>query len=397
MNILYIAHESRLGGANLSLLGLLDELQKKHKVYVVIPIKNGFLADELRKRGIGYFYVHSFWWMHAPASSPILSFLKKSIYSVLLPNNYLCALRLKKIIKKYKIEIIHSNSSVINTGGILAKMTGLPHVWHVREFGQEDFGFFPMGSYKKIYAYISSHSHRVVAISEAIARKVADMIEPEKLQVVYNGVGEEHMYRKPEVRVTKENIRFLISGRISPEKGQEEAVRAMGALKKKGYRNIQLWVAGAGDSGTLRQIAAREGVADMVTFLGPVEDMPSLRKNVDVELVCSRCEAFGRVTVEAMLGSNPVIGTDTGGTRELILEGKTGYLYQPGNIEELSNRMERFLQWPEQIGRMGKKAWEESSGKYTSSRNAREIEMIYKELLLKEEGTFLQKVGEKDK
>lgn len=387
MNILYIAHESRLGGANLSLLGLLEELQKKHKVYVVIPIKNGFLADELKKRGISYFYVHSFWWMHAPASSPILSFLKKSVYSVLLPNNYLCAFRLRKLVKKYKIEIIHSNSSVINTGGILAKITGLPHVWHVREFGQEDFGFFPIGSYKKIYAFISSHSDRVVAISEAIARKVADMVGSEKLQVVYNGVGEEHIFRKPEVRAPKEDIRFLISGRVSLEKGQEEAVRAMGALKKRGYQNMRLLVAGAGESAGLRQTAAWEGVADMVTVLGPVEDMPSLRKNVDVELVCSKCEAFGRVTVEAMLGSNPVIGTDAGGTRELIAEGKTGYLYQPGNIEELADRMERFLQCPEKIGLMGKRAWEESSRKYTSSRNAGEIEMIYKELLSKEEGT----------
>lgn len=48
-----------------------------------------------------------------------------------------------------------------------------------------------------------------------------------------------------------------------------------------------------------------------------------MRKKIDVELVCSRSEAFGRVTIESMMSSNPVIGANTGGTKELIIEGLT--------------------------------------------------------------------------
>ena len=66
MNILFFANESRLGGANLSLLGLIDELREHHKILVVVPIKKGYMVDELQRRGIPVYYRHSFWWMLAP-------------------------------------------------------------------------------------------------------------------------------------------------------------------------------------------------------------------------------------------------------------------------------------------------------------------------------------------
>jgi hypothetical protein len=66
----------------------------------------------------------------------------------------------------------------------------------------------------------------------------------------------------------------------------------------------------------------------------------------DAVLVCSRMEAFGRVTVEAMLLNKPVIGTNTGGTMELIEEGRTGLTYEPGNAHQLANQIEKLIQDP---------------------------------------------------
>ena len=84
-------------------------------------------------------------------------------------NNYLCAWSLRKVVKEQSIDIIHTNSSVLNTGGILAVMTGVPHVWHIREFGQEDFGFFSVWKYERICRFMNSHSDKVIAISQAVA------------------------------------------------------------------------------------------------------------------------------------------------------------------------------------------------------------------------------------
>ena len=276
--------------------------------------------------------------------------------------------------------MIHTNSGVINTGGILSEMTSVSHVWHLREFGQEDFGFFSVWNYDKLCHFIDSHSTKIIAISQAIAGKFEKLVTKEKLQVVYNGVSEANILYKTEVKDSRSRIEFLMSGRISAEKGQEEAIRAVGLLVKRGYRNLHLSIAGPGESDALEKLIAEENLQEYVSMLGFIENMPYLRKNMDVELVCSVCEGFGRVTAEAMMSSNPVIGSNTGGTPELIRDGENGYLYEKGNVEELAQKMEIFLKNPEKIRFMGNVAYTDSITKFTRKRNAQEMEQIYTEI-----------------
>lgn len=377
MNILFIAHESRMGGANLSLLGMIDELSIRHNVYVVVPIKKGFLIDELEKRGIKYVYQHSFWWMLASEDTVIKSFVKKMMYKILCFNNYRCARNINEYVKEWKIDIIHTNSGVINTGGILSRMTGIPHVWHLREFGQEDFGFFSVWNYKKLCSFISSNSTKIIAISQAVANKYEKLVAKEKMQVVYNGVSEENVVYKTAEKESKERIDFLMSGRISTEKGQDEAIRAVALLVEKGYNNLHLTIAGPGDSTQIETLIGEKNLQEYISLLGMIDNMSCLRKNMDIELVCSVCEGFGRVTVEAMMSSNPVIGSNTGGTPELIKDGENGFLYSKGNIEELAQKMEVFLKHPEKIRTMGRTAYNDSHNRFTRKRNAQEIEQIY--------------------
>ncbi len=381
MNILFMAHESRMGGANLSLLGVIDELAGKHNISVVVPIKNGFMVEELRKRKIPVCYRHSFWWMLAPASTGGKTLLKKLVYKILCLNNYLCALSLKRVVRERKIDIIHTNSSVLNTGGILSRMTGVPHVWHIREFAIKGLGFFPVWDYRRLCAFIDSRSDQVVTISQAIAREFQDKISPEKVKVVYNGVNEEHNRHKSGDREAGSRVEFLISGRNNPEKGLDEAIRAVGVLVKAGYRNLHLSMAGTEVADNLEKLIEECHVRDYVSYLGMIKDMPALRQKMDVELVCSVCEGFGRVTVESLMSSNPVIGADTGGTPELIRNGENGYLYHRGNIEDLAQKMQIFLDHPEQIRTLGDNGYTWSTKMFTQARNAEEIERIYVDLL----------------
>jgi len=382
MNILFFANESRMGGANLSLLGLIDELKGSCRVAVVVPIKNGYMVEELKKREVPVYYRHSFWWMLAPAGSRTGTFFKKLVYKVLCLNNYLCALSLLGIVKRRKIDVIHTNSSVLNTGGILAAMTGVPHVWHLREFGQEDFGFFSVWKYDKLCRFIDTRSDRVLAISRAIAQKFQDKISSQKLEIVYNGVGKENVYDKTAVERPRGVVEFLIGGRISREKGQEDAIKAVGLAVRNGHRNLHLSIAGPGKADYLEKLISKEQLGDYVSLLGTVNDMPSLRKRMDIELVCSVCEGFGRVTIEAMMSSNAVIGSNTGGTPELIRDGYNGYLYQQGNIQELADKIICFLEHPEEIERMGRNAYLFATEKFTRKRNAERIVEIYRELII---------------
>ncbi len=381
MNILYIAHESRLGGPNKSLLEMIDQLSGEKTIYVVVPIKRGFLVDELHRRNIPVIYQHSFWWMIAPGGNKAIAFVRKWIYRVLVLHNYVCAWRLRKVVRQQEIDMIHTNSSVLNTGGILASMVQIPHVWHIRELRQEGLGFIDVWQPARISRFMEEHSSRIVAISKAVRDKYAEQISGDLISVVYNGVGEENLYEKELEKHQGDTVNFLISGRVSGEKRQEEAIRAVALLIEAGYRNLHLSIAGPGDTDKLCSLIADRKIEEYVTFLGYRSDLPLLRREMDVELVCSLWEAFGRVTVEAMMSSNPVIGADSGGTPELIKDGENGYLYRQGDERDLADKMRRFMKHPERIRRMGKCAYQTAKAQFSSKRNAERMLEIYRELM----------------
>jgi hypothetical protein len=90
-----------------------------------------------------------------------------------------------------------------------------------------------------------------------------------------------------------------------------------------------------------------------VRFLGYRENPYPVINEADIVLVCSRAEAFGRVAVEAMLLKKPVIGTNAGGTTELIRDGFNGFLYQGGQPRQLADRIEHLLDHEELIPQLG--------------------------------------------
>ena len=119
----------------------------------------------------------------------------------------------------------------------------------------------------------------------------------------------------------------------------------------------------------------------MITFTGYVSDMAGLRKTTDVELVCSAMEAFGRVTAEAMLSSNPVIGADSGATPELITDGENGFLFESGNAEALADKMRYFLERPDELVRMGTNACRYAKEHFLACCNTDAVERLYRMLL----------------
>ncbi|KYC64649.1 glycosyltransferase family 4 protein [Heyndrickxia coagulans] len=387
MNILYISHEKDLNGASLSLLGLIDELIKDNKIYVLTPYKNGAFVEELKKRDLKIVKTKYFRWTTINTDNyliMVLSWIISLFASYIL--NYIAAIKLKFILEKYNIEIIHSNVSVLNIGCILSKICHIPHVQHIREFVEEDFGWRFVPSKKVATKIISSHSSAVIAVSKAIANKYENYIESDKITVVYNGISTKFAYLKTKLSEIK-GANLLLTGRLSEAKGQKEAVLALAkVIKEKKNTNINLHFAGKGDNKyeeELRKLIVDLGLEGNVFFLGNVKDMYLIRKSMDIELVCSRAEAFGRVTVEAMLCSLPVIGANTGGTTELIKNGYNGFLYQQGNSDDLASKILLFLEDKSLILKLGENAFESVKDKFTIEKNATFICNIYKNILTK--------------
>jgi len=99
----------------------------------------------------------------------------------------------------------------------------------------------------------------------------------------------------------------------------------------------------------------------------------------DLVVVCSRDEAFGRVTVEAMKAGKPVIGARSGGTAELIREGENGLLYTPGEVAELAGAIRRVAHDRILAGRLAEcgRGW--ASETFTSDRYGELFALVLEE------------------
>ncbi len=422
MNILYVAHERNLGGASRSLVTLAEEmLARGHQVTVVVPFRSGQVFRALKERGIEVRKIFFGWRMMPRAWNPLLKLMFRALYA----SEGIAVCRIAALARKRGVELIHSNSSVIDAGARAALRCGVPHVWHFREFGEPDYGLEYLEGKEKGCQRACAVPGRIVFISRCLREYYGSEIGDGSCRILYNGISRRFLYEKykklPDGRKERtadgteagtackegaackegpackagtaceggeRTVVFLIAGNLHPGKRQELAIAACERLLAHGFCNFRLVVAGAASAlkeskefeKELKERAERT-LCGHVTFTGHVSDMAALRKTTDVELVCSAMEAFGRVTVEAMLSSNPVIGADSGATPELIRNGENGLLFPGGDVEKLENSMRYFIEHPQEIRRMGAQAYRFAEERFLSERNTEETERLYRELL----------------
>jgi glycosyltransferase involved in cell wall biosynthesis len=277
---------------------------------------------------------------------------------------------------------VYSNSSVLAVGAMAAARLGLPHVWHLREFGGRDYGLWPdFGQHPARLGFRTADA--TVFVSHALRRALLGGSPPANSHVVYNGVAPEAAFderrRAAEaLRGRREPFTFVLVGRFRASKGQAVAIRALAHLAARHRAARLLLVGGAGQTGEqgyfdgCRALAAELGVAGRVEFWGYVPDPERAFLGADVALMCSPNEAMGRVTAEAMSACRPVIGFDGGGTSELIDPGRTGLLYR-GGPEALAACMARYAEAPELAWQHGQAGWQQARRRHSTEAYAAQI------------------------
>jgi len=355
MKILFIAHSGELsGGANRSLLTLMEGLREQYGVSpgVLIPGVDTPLENRCKAAGIpvysGVYHTCCTVFRHTPKDvlraaklllAPILDKLEAKRLNQTLPDDF---------------DLYYTNERMICVGGYLAHLRGKPHVWHVRSFSRANRTWFPPFWYQRM----NRNADRIILVSQALYHDFSRHIQPEKLRTVHNGL-EPDRYLSNEHR-PHTGFRLLLAGRLTPVKGQEDALRALDILVRQYGADASLSFAGQMPTYEgkdyarhLRALTARLGLESRVSFLGEVEDLSEIRAETDVELVCSWMEPFGRTTVEAMLAGLPVVGCNIGGTAEIILDGTTGLLYPPRNVNALAEKLNWLREHPEKATEMG--------------------------------------------
>lgn len=346
---LICCHQSLLTGANLALLDWIQKADKsKIHVIVLLPLPNPTLSRKFKDAGctvwVGFFANPLKHTAHRNLKRKITD-LAQLMMSFLV--NWASMLIVFHRIRKSKVEIIHSNSFAVPFGAELAFRLGIPHVWHVREFMEQDHHIQHRNSVR--IAQLANYSHAIF-ISPIVEKAVSPRYAFRSSKTILDRVELEQSYVKTRSFMEDGTCRIIIAGTIMESKGQADAVRATIELHRLGYP-VDLNICGKGDLSTISQFLNTE-TNGYIHYLGQRNDLVELRKNEDISLVCSRNEAFGRVTIESMFYENVVIGANAGYTKELIHNGENGFLYNPEDINDLVSVLQQCINNPQQVGQI---------------------------------------------
>lgn len=278
--------------------------------------------------------------------------------------------KITQLIKKEKIDIVHSNTSVFAAGLIAAKLTNVKHVWHLREY-QFEHGLHPFFGFNLLRALIKK-SDAVISITQDIKK----FFKSEKADVIYDAVLKEIPNI---VKKTDENY-LLFCGALSQGKSPTDALNAFLRLAEH-HPTLRLKIAGTGPlEKKLKQLADESGYRDRIEFLGHVADPLTLFANARVFLMTSLSEGLGRVTIEAMLCGCPVVGRNSGGTAELISNGKNGYLFD--SFEQLVSQIELVLTQPEtETAKLTDEAKKWAAERFLEDKYGQQLMRVYDRLM----------------
>lgn len=219
--------------------------------------------------------------------------------------------RVGQIVKEYRPDIIHTNSSVFYLGYDLAKRFKIPHVWHIREYGDLDFGL----KIKNTQRRLNEKDSYNICIANGILNYRGLTGDPRSC-VIYNGI-----MPSCEVKfVYPKSDFFLYVGSLGEGKGIRDIIDAWLLFVQQndnvvyslkiagGYQfEIDYWT---------KYIEAHDRKIVNIEFLGMRNDVKELMSHAKALIVASYSEAFGRVTAEGMFNGALVIGRDTAGTKE---------------------------------------------------------------------------------
>lgn len=333
LKVLYLLHTSQWHGANISFYNMISGLKKKYpiKIYVYVPIN---------QRNLNIDFIHKLENINCKiiygiiGSSAINDSMSKKdicffVFNLLF--RFFSFIHLFIITILIRPNLVHTNVGIIQEGYFVSKVLKIKHVWHLREYQDLDFHWRIIPSKEKISARYNKS--RVIAISEGIAKHfhIANDFE-----VIYNPISDNVKYFNNK----KKDFYFIISNRISKEKGIEDILEAFSVFIKNNNSKYKLLIAGNGNQEYLSYLTKKcekLGISSNTRFLGYIQDLDELQSNAIALLVGSYFEGFGRMTAESILKGTFVIGRNTGGTKEIIEKTGGGCLFN--NVSELIEAM----------------------------------------------------------
>ena len=346
--VLFLDQTSKLGGAELCLFDIV--VGRGNPSDQVFLFEEGPLADRFRAAGVGISVCQlgdrgasvrkGSGWMRKAASLGGVVRLARRVAR-----------------QSRGVDIIYANTAkALVIGAIAGKMARRPVVYHLHDILSADH--FSWSNRKILQTAAKLGVALVIANSQASADSlIAAGFDPQRVVVIPNGIDpapfdaaiadSDRLRRalRQSLGLGEDEPLLGLFGRLSPWKGQHIAIESLESLP-----GVHLLLVGDALFGEeayverLRRLAARPGVEGRVHFVGFRDDVAGVMQGVEVVIHASTSpEPFGRVIVEAMLASRPVVATRGGGASEIIDEGKNGLLCEPCSVKSLAEKVRLIL------------------------------------------------------
>lgn len=295
-------------------------------------------------------------------------------------------LRLARWFRRRAVDLVHThNRMALTYGAPAAGLAGVPVV-HTKH------GKNPGGGAALLGAKLAARwVDRFVAVSPEVgdfARR-RNEVDANRLIVITNGIDLGRFH--PDL-LARERLRAELSidagawvvgtvGRIAEEKNQALLVRAIAPRLRNG---VHLVIAGDGPLlESLAELARTLGIAGSVHLLGARHDIPQVLNALDVFVLSSNTEGLPLVILEAMATGLPVVSTDVGGTRDVVQDGKTGFLIHAGDEAALRDRLCELLLDSGRARACGQRARSEAVNRFSAERMHRDYIALYERVLLR--------------
>jgi glycosyltransferase involved in cell wall biosynthesis len=346
--LLLTVHSAVRGGAQLAALGEARYLARFHDLSIAVP--DGPLRKEFSELG------------DVVAAPPTLPVWRDASFR-LWPRRTAATARstivLRSVIQQRGIDAVVTNTTASLSPLLAARMTSVPALVHAR-----DTLWSPGGP--ALRAVHGALATTVIAISDSAARpfdgararvvKITDGIPlPERIE-----------------RPRPGGWRLVVVGSVDRNKAQAVAVEALSLLRRQG-RPATLDLVGpesdADYARETRQLAQRLEVAEHVRWRGEVDGADAALAEADIALSTSFGEVAPLVLLEAMAREIPVVGTRVGGVPELVEDGQSGLLVEPGDAAALAAAVVRLASDPEATRMMVARAREEVERRFDVQRS----------------------------
>jgi L-malate glycosyltransferase len=383
-----------VGGSYYSLLYLVQGLDPKRYAPEVVLHRDNPFAERFRAAGAAVTVfpprgIIQFPFLHDATGQPrrALAPLGRAQSVLNLGTLALRALNRARFLRG-RADLLHLNNSITRLHDWIlgASLAGVPVVVHER------------GIHTRLPSITRQVAPRVAAIlciSDAVRANLRALgIGGPTVALVHNGLDPARVVprRTPEevrreLQITAGAPIIGVIGNLKRWKGQDVLVRAMPAILRERPDTVALIVGTSTDAGTgyveeLHALTRSLGVASQVRFTGFTDDAAGLLGAMDVAIHTSvEPEPFGRVLLEGMALRKPVVGSGSGAVPEIVVDGVTGFTFEPGNAEALADRVSQLLRDPARARAMGEAGLERLRSHFTLDRNVERTTAIYDAVL----------------